>query len=288
MQPLSPGIAFGCIELLGVVKRNQLTPGGVHSLSLGSVSSSAIYRACLDLSWIEVGPNGLLVVTARGEIAASVVSPQAGLRTMLVDFIEVEQPPWLQLVPYGRRETLLQAPPSIRQVFVEAGLAYGDDEETVRFWDGLAARARGLRDDVLTEIGRRGERLTLQHERNRTGVEPKWIAIESSSDGYDVLSRVSASDTRRMTIEVKASEQDTEYASFHLTRNEWQTAIGSMAHRFHLWALARAKDELAVLTVEQVGAHVPEDAGAGAWETLRVPFSAFKEFFREFSGDADQ
>lgn len=61
-----------------------------------------------------------------------------------------------------------------------------------------------------------------------------------------------------------------------------------MAHRFHLWALARAKDELAVLTVEQVGAHVPEDAGAGAWETLRVPFSAFKEFFREFPGDADQ
>ncbi|CAD7050733.1 hypothetical protein RHAB21_04209 [Pseudorhizobium halotolerans] len=56
---------------------------------------------------------------------------------MLVDFIEVEQPPWLQLVPYGRRETLLQAPPSIRQVFVGSGLAYGDDEDTVRFWDGL-------------------------------------------------------------------------------------------------------------------------------------------------------
>lgn len=84
-------------------------------------------------------------------------------------------------------------------------------------------------------------------------MEPKWIAIESSSDGYDVLSRMSASDNRRMTIEVKASEQDTEFASFHLTRNEWETAIGSVAHRFHLWALARAREELAVLTVEQVG-----------------------------------
>ena len=288
MQPLSPGIAFGCIELLGVVKRNQLTPGGVHSLSLGSVASSAIYRACLDLSWLEVQPDGLLGVTARGERAAAAASPQAGLRTMLVDFIEVEQPPWLQLVPYGRRETLLQAPPSIRQVFVEAGLAYGDDEDTVRFWDALAARARGLRDGVLTEIGRRGERLTLQYEQNRTGVEPKWIALESSSDGYDVLSRVSMSDNKRMTIEVKTSEQGTEFASFHLTRNEWVTALGSMAHRFHLWALAPSRSELAVLTVEQVGAHVPADSGAGAWETLRIPFSAFKEFFRVFFNNADQ
>lgn len=279
MQPLSPGIAFGCIELLGVVKRNQLTPGGVHSLSLGSVSSAAIYRACLDLSWLEVQPDGLLSVTVRGERAAGATSPQSGLRTMLVDFIEVEQPPWLQLVPYGRRETLLQAPPGVRQVFVEAGLAYGDDDETVRFWDALAARARGLRDGVLTEIGRRGERLTLQYERTRTGAEPKWIALESASDGYDVLSRVSMSDTRRMTIEVKASERSTDFASFHLTRNEWETALASMCHRFHLWSLTVSGPLLAVLTVDQVAAHVPADAGAGLWETLNVPFSAFRESF---------
>lgn len=279
MQPLSPGIAFGCIELLGVVKRNQLTPGGVHSLSLGSVSSSAIYRACLDLSWIEVQPDGLLSVTVRGERAAEATSPQSGLRTMLVDFIDVEQPPWLQLVPYGRRETLLQAPPGVRQVFVEAGLAYGDDDETVRFWDALAARARGLRDGVLTEIGRRGERLTLQYERTRTGAEPKWIALESASDGYDVLSRVAMSDTRRLTIEVKASERGTDFASFHLTRNEWETALASLCHRFHLWALTAPDPLLAVLTVEQMAMHVPADSGSGLWETLKVPFSAFRESF---------
>jgi hypothetical protein len=207
---------------------------------------------------------------------------------MLVDFIEVEQPPWFQLVPYGRRETLLQAPPSIRQVFVEAGLAYGDDQDTVRFWDALAARARGLRDGVLTEIGRRGERLTLQYERNRTGVEPKWIALESSSDGYDVLSRVSMFDTKRMTIEVKTSEQGTEFASFHLTRNEWVTALDSMAHRFHLWALAGSRCQIAVLTIEQVMAHVPDHKGSGVWETLSIPFSVFKEFFNDFQDRTEE
>lgn len=279
MQPLSPGIAFGCIELLEVVKRNRLTPGGVHSLSLGSVSSTAIYRTCLDLSWLEVQPDGLLGVTVRGERTSSAVSPQAGLRTMLVDYIDVEQPPWLQLIPYGRRETLLQAPASIRQVFVEAGLAYGDDYETVEFWDGLAARARGLRDGALLEIGRRGERMTLQYERIRTGAEPKWIALESSSDGYDVLSRVSISDTRRMTIEVKASEQGSDFASFHLTRNEWETALASMAHRFHLWSLTAPLPQLTVVTVAQMKAHVPDDAGAGLWEMVKIPFSAFRDSF---------
>ncbi len=285
MQPLSPGIAFGCIELLEVVKRNELTPGGVHSLSLGSVASSAIYRTCLDLSWIEVQPDGLLAVTVRGERASSAAGPQAGLRTMLIDFIEIEQPPWLQLIPYGRRETLLQAPASIRQVFVEAGLAYGEDEETVQFWDGLAARARGLRDGVLLDIGRRGERMTLQYERLRTGVVPKWIALESSSDGYDVLSRVSQTDTRRMTIEVKTSERGPDFASFHLSRNEWETALASLAHQFHLWTLASAGPQLAVLTIDQMKVHVPKDEGAGIWEVLKVPFSAFEGCFLDFPRD---
>ena len=58
--------------------------------------------------------------------------------------------------------------------------------ETTRtlFASGMRSRrARGLRDGVLTEIGRRGERLTLQYEQSRTGVEPKWIALESSAHG---------------------------------------------------------------------------------------------------------
>jgi len=275
LQPLSPGVAFGCIELLAVINRNELTPSGVHSLSLGSVSSSSIYQACHDLSWLEVREDGLLAVTDRGERAAQAGSPQAGLRVMLNDYIEIDQPPWLQLVPYGRRETLLQAPPSIRQVFVEAGLAYGDDDETVHFWDALAARARGMRDGVLTEIGRQGERHTLRYERNRTGFEPKWVALESSSDGYDVLSRNSMSDSRRLTIEVKASERRVEHASFYLTRNEWETATSSLSHQFHLWSLTPKAVLLAVVHVDEIDAHVAKDCGAGIWQSVLIPFQSF-------------
>ena len=168
-------------------------------------------------------------------------------------------------------------------MFVEAGLAYGDDDETVGFWDALAARARGLRDGILTEIGRRGERMTLRYEEARTGVEPKWIALESSSDGYDVLSRVSMSDNRRMTIEVKTSERGIDFASFHLTRNEWDTALASMAHQFHIWSIASSGTQLAALTIDQMKAHVPDDAGIGRWEMLKVPYSAFRASFLDFA-----
>ena len=50
----------------------------------------------------------------------------------------------------------------VAQVFVEAGLANGFDDDVVAFWDELAARARGLRDVKLSEFGREGEKLTIK------------------------------------------------------------------------------------------------------------------------------
>lgn len=75
---------------------------------------------------------------------------------LILDYVEAENPPWLQLAPAGRRSALLHAPPGIQQVLVEAGLAYRDDSNTVLFWDSIAARARGMTDASLSAIGRMG------------------------------------------------------------------------------------------------------------------------------------
>lgn len=281
MIPLSPGVAFGCMELLNVACRNAVTPTGVLSLSLGSIPSRTIYEAAIGLQWLEVNADGLLGPTARGERALSQADDRVRLRSMLVDYIDLQRPAWLQLAPAGRRETLLQAPPGIRQIFVEAGLAYGEDDQTVAFWDGLAARARGVRDAAMSEVGRRGERLTIAHELMRTGFRPKWIALESSTDGYDVLSRLSGTDSRRLTIEVKASERPLPYAVFHLTRNEWETAETALCHRFHLWELSTPEPRLASLVIDDVRGHVPANQGQGSWEAVTIPFGAFADRFRD-------
>lgn len=274
-RPLSPSVAFGCVELLGIVSRNAVTPGGVLSLSLGAVSPKDILDASLDLRWLATSENGLLAPTLRGERTLSAPDDLTRLRLLVLDHIDARIPPWLQLASAGRRELLLQAPAGIRQVLVEAGLAYGDDAETVSFWDTLAARARGMRNALLTETGRVGERLSIAHEKARTGRDPKWIALDSNADGYDVLSRVSSEDQRRLTIEVKASMQARLSGAFHLTRNEWSLAEESINHVFHLWDLGSDTPRLAVLTVEQLAAHVPVDRGDGGWESARISFASF-------------
>ena len=277
---LSPSIAFGCVELLGVVSRNAVTAKGVLSLALGAVPAKDVLVAAFELSWVAQSPEtGLLTPTPKGARALAAPDDHARLRMLILDHIDVESPPWVQLAAAGRREVLLQAPKGLCQVFVDAGLAYGDDPETVIFWDVLAARARGIRNAVLTETGRMGERLTLVHERHRTGREPKWVALDSNADGYDVLSHVSDEDQRRLTIEVKASSQAALSGSFHLTRNEWDLAIESLHHTFHLWDVSRVPPRLAVLEVGQVAKHVPENEGNGVWETARIPFSSFASSF---------
>lgn len=278
-RPLSPGVAFGCVELLGVVSRNSVTPGGVLSLSLGSVSPRDILEATIELRWLVISETGFLELAPNGESALSASNDRTRLRKLILDHIDVQNPPWLQLASAGRRELLLQAPSGTRQVLVEAGLAYDDDPETVSFWDTLAARARGMRNALLTETGRVGERLSIAYEKTRTGREPKWIALDSNYDGYDVLSRVSSEDQRRLTIEVKASTQAHLSGAFHLTRNEWCLAEDSINHVFHLWNLGGDTPQLAVLSVDQLAAHVPDDCGEGAWESVRIPFSSFVPLF---------
>lgn len=236
----------------------------------------------MSLRWLDVTPDGLLAATPLGERVLAEGDPRRQLRLLVLDHVQAENPSWLHLAPAGRRDTLLHAPPGVRQVLVEAGLAYGDEEDVVAFWDSLAARARGARDAVLSEIGRQGERLTIERETTRTGRAPKWIALDSSSDGYDVLSTVSTADARRLTIEVKASERGISRATFHLTRNEWEMAGESLHHAFHLWDISGGRPKLAVITVAGAASHVPVDSGGGSWESVSVPFSAFAELFADY------
>ena len=55
------------------------------------------------------------------------------LRQALLDYIDVERPPWVQNATFGRSRVLSFAGNAIAQVFVEAGLAHGTTDEVVDF-----------------------------------------------------------------------------------------------------------------------------------------------------------
>jgi hypothetical protein len=202
------------------------------------------------------------------------------LRQALLDYIDVERPPWVQNASFGRSRVLRFAGSAIAQVFIEANLADGTDNEVVAFWDALAARARGQKNDRLLEIGREGERLTLAHEELRTGRKPKWIAIENNEDGYDVLSVVASDNSGHLSIEVKTSTMGTA-GSFHLTRNEWDRSTELDNHLFHLWAMRpNSKPSLAIVVPQEMQNHIPHDSGSGSWESVEIPFAVFQDSFQ--------
>lgn len=281
MIAFSPGLAQGCFELLGIASRNALTFPQIHAsfAYLGSLPTAKIISTAQGIGWLRASDDGVASITPSGSRLLILAGYEPMLRQALLDYINAERPPWVQNATYGRSRVIRFAGREFAQVFVEAGLADGIEDEVVAFWDAMAALARGQKNGRLTEIGRQGERLSIAHEQARTGQKPKWVAIDNNEDGYDVLSIVEPGDARPLSIEVKASALGLS-GSLHLTRNEWERSQEVENHTFHLWAMkSKSQNVLAVLVPTELQNHVPTDSGSGSWETVEIPFSAFHAHF---------
>lgn len=281
MTAFSPGLAQGCFELLGITSRNALTFPQIHAsfAYLGSLPVVKVIATAQGIGWLQANNEGIASITATGSRLLTLAGYAPMLRQALLDYITVERPPWIQNANYGRSRVIHFAGSEIAQVFVEAGLAQGIDDDVVAFWDAMAAMARGQKNDRQLEIGRQGERLSIAHELARTGQTPTWVAIDNNADGYDVLSIVDPGDKRPLSIEVKASTLGLS-GSLHLTRNEWDRSQEVENHSFHLWALKpKNQNALAVVAPSELRMHIPTDLGVGCWEVVQIPFAAFQARF---------
>lgn len=280
--PLSPGLAQAGLALLELLRRRTLTAPDLLSglKQIGGMPPSEALSLSQVLNWLAVDEAGILYATPSGVQVADAGRYELALRRITLDYAEQLKPDWLQNAPYGRSRVLAFCPPGVAQVMIEAGAAGAPTDDVVAFWDELAAIARGLHDDRMLAIGRQGERLTLAHEEARTGTAPRWVAVDSNQDGYDVLSIRAAGDLSLLSIEVKASRAGLA-GHLHLTRREWDTATQSPAYLFHLWDLKTPTPRLAAVPIEIMADHVPDDAGAGRWEALRVPFLQFSDLFKD-------
>ena len=182
MVRFSPGIAQGCSELLVLARKHPQQPQSLaHAFdAIGAIPTSKLLATAQALDWVWVNEKGHLAPTVSGERLLSLDDYASLLRQMLLDYIDIERPSWIQNAISGRARVVAFAGSEIGQVFIEANLANGVDEQTVAFWDTLAARARGQKDAKLNDIGRQGERLSLAYEEQRTQRKAKWISIESN------------------------------------------------------------------------------------------------------------
>jgi hypothetical protein len=268
---LSVGVLYDCQKFFSFC--------ATEAFFLNDVRTAFAYRyeaapisAVLDMmraaNWVSFDDDGRLRLTSRGRQILECGSPVDALRLQIMDYIVLVKPPWSSLIPRGRVETLPFLPPEARQCFNEAGLSEGYGGDVVAFWDRAANLSRGRSDDILLEIGREGERLSIEYESRRTGKVPVWKAVDSNLAGYDLLSVLSREDDRPLKIEVKASQRVDERA-FYLTKNEWDCATGYGEYVLHLWLLG-VDPKLLVWKPDAIASHVPVDQGNGTWQSTKI------------------
>lgn len=247
--------------------------------SIDGTKTLDVVDTILACKWIEIieetarlSSRGILIVQ-NFDLAVK--------RLMIGDYIKHSSDSWISLIPRGRKECSPYLPPDVLACVKNAGLLVSPaTDDIVLWWDQQAQYIRKEQELATLEVGRIGEKLTLEYERRRTGKDPVWKSIESNLAGYDVLSIVEKGSTAHLSIEVKTSEQPMKMANAYITRHEWKVANESINHKFYFWQLDSKQKMLAILDAIELQPNIPNDEGEGAWQTVTIPFFTYADRFQ--------
>lgn len=192
-------------------------------------------------------------------------------------------PAWAKLITLGRNRFMQKLYGEefrdVRSLFRQAGLL--SDPPTkfdIEWWDFVSGRVRLEGDRQKLERGRMAEELSLEYERKRLkseGIvkEPKWMAIEDNTAGYDILSYNKGTyDLINKLIEVKSTVASP--LRFYVTRNEWNQAVAvGDAYLFHIWNLAVNPPVLYIKMASDIAPHIPQDNKKGKWALAEIPIT---------------
>lgn len=193
-------------------------------------------------------------------------------------------PTWAKLITLGRKRFIQKLGANefrdIRSLFRQAQLL--DDPPTkfdIKWWDYVSGRVRLEGDRLKLERARVAEELSLNYEREKLikkGIyeEPKWMAIEDNTAGYDILSYEKGEfGLINKLIEVKSTIASP--LRFFITRNEWERAleIGD-TYIFHIWNLQPNPPFLYIRKAADIAPHIPQNNEKGKWTVAEIPISA--------------
>ena len=201
-------------------------------------------------------------------------------RHCIFDVVVAQKMGWSRVVTLGRRLFYSNLSRDEQACFRAARLM--DEQpvpEVVEWWDRLEGVMRAKGDAVKKERSRRAERLTFDHEVlevARLGIpqQPRWIAVDDNTVGYDVLSfRPGESGPVARLIEVKSTIASP--LRFFVSRNEWEQALKvGDAYVFYVWDLGLSPPKLYERTKAQIEPHIPTDQQRGKWTNVEIPLAA--------------
>jgi hypothetical protein len=242
-------------------------------------ASSKIFLMSLDIGWVIIAEDNS--ISLNQNIRDDVVNDSIKLqRELLWIYIENKRPSWTKYLHKGVKTLSLRITKSdIKQVFQDLGLFVEPDNTTpeiIQWWARATIFSRSISNQKLLETGNEGEFLSLNFEKERTGINPIHTAYYSHSYGYDIKSQKDAIDSTPLYIEVKSSVQKYENAKFYLTRSEYETCKEKDSrYIFHLWDLSFEIKRMIIISGEQVLKRAPIDQEGGTWTNFSVDFSQF-------------
>ena len=195
----------------------------------------------------------------------------------------VETPVWAKLITLGRKRFIQKLSGEeyrdVRSLFRQAGLlADPPSALDIAWWDHVSGRVRLETDRIKLEQARKAENLSLDFERMRLksqglDIEPKWIAIDDNTAGYDILSYTKSDyGFVNKLIEVKSTIASP--LRFYITRNEWDHALEvGNAYCFHVWNMQPNTPFLYEKSCSDIAPHIPTDNEKGKWKTAEIPIS---------------
>jgi hypothetical protein len=183
---VSVGVLYAALDLLELLDKipglDQRFPDMFRTFSVADPKLTLDFgQRC---GWVRFNVDGHLEFTPRGRALLGMKQTELALRCQLADVIESYCPPWGPLLSRGRVECLRYLPIDIQQCLKEAGLLGPVDDSVVLWWDSVAESSRKSISDARLKIGRIGEKLSLDYEKKRTGINPIWQSIESNLCGY--------------------------------------------------------------------------------------------------------
>lgn len=280
-------ISEALILLQAIKQNNCCSLSQIESIkTYYGINKEAALCLIIQCKWINKVDNHSFEITQFGEKLLSAFKDMQInkdlYRVILYNYITVCKPIWARRIPFGRNEAYRIMSDEEQVCFLKAGLMDEPvSQDVVEWWDSLAELERIEVQKIKEEIGRAGEVLTIDFEKERTKTTPTWESINSNLIGFDILSQASEYDSSQILIEVKASKQKIDSASFFITLNEWKIASANYNQNryfFYLWLL-EASPQIAIIPCSEMKKHIPTNNGQGEWVETNIPFIAFKDAF---------
>ncbi|MFK9091722.1 protein NO VEIN domain-containing protein [Bacillus salipaludis] len=207
---------------------------------------------------------------------------QSQLRDTLKNMIIQLRPFWAKVSYLGRAKVKhILCEDSIQCLQYAGLLAENPTEDVINWWEEISKIFRIINDEQKLKIGREGEKRTLQLEKQRIlenglNKEPRWIALEDNTVGYDILSYRKNHDNELYEIKIEVKACSFSPTHLILTRNEWKTALENKnTYFFQIWNLD--VNQLIEMNVSEMACHIPKDQGDGEWKEVEVILHGIKE-----------